>query len=61
MIIVRLNDNVGNLPLLVKALNLERIVIISESFYLDFRTLNKRVRIALYSDLMGEPPLFNAF
>lgn len=60
VMVIRLNDSIKNLPLLVKALNLDRLIIVSDSFRPEFRSLDKRVRIAVDSDLISEP-LFNAF
>lgn len=57
---MRSNDSIKSLHLLVKALKLDRLIIVSDSFCPEFRSLDKRVRVAFDSDFIGEH-LFNAF
>jgi len=63
VMVVRGNDNTKTLPFIVSTrllTDINRLIIISEEFYPEYKTLDGRVRITTDRDLI-ERPLFDAF
>jgi len=60
VMVIRNNDNIKTLPIIIKSLNIDKLIIISEEFYPDYKFIDTQVRITTDRDLL-EKPLTDAF